>query len=67
MVYSEVRRIQQGNKPAANSDSALGPLRTHLPSSGQAASRWPSDPQGSSVIYSQVKVVRPPASAAPRS
>ncbi|XP_058557524.1 Fc receptor-like protein 5 isoform X4 [Neofelis nebulosa] len=56
VVYSEVQRIPQGSKPAANPDSVLGLLRTHLPSHGQAASHRPSDPPGSSVIYSQVKV-----------
>ncbi|XP_078296837.1 Fc receptor-like protein 5 isoform X4 [Panthera onca] len=56
VVYSEVQRIPQGSRPAANPDSVLGLLRTHLPSHGQAASHRPSDPPGSSVIYSQVKV-----------
>ncbi|XP_077607763.1 Fc receptor-like protein 5 isoform X3 [Crocuta crocuta] len=67
VVYSEVRRVLQGDRPAANSESTLGLLWTHLPSRCQAASHWPPDPQGSSVIYSQVKVVCPPVSAAPRS
>ncbi|XP_040308457.1 Fc receptor-like protein 3 isoform X4 [Herpailurus yagouaroundi] len=67
VVYSEVRRIPQGSKPAANSDSVLGLLRTHLPSHGQAASHRPSDPPGSSVIYSQVKVACPSACVAPQS
>ncbi|XP_047696007.1 Fc receptor-like protein 5 isoform X4 [Prionailurus viverrinus] len=67
VVYSEVRRIPQGSKPAANSDSVLGLLRTHLPSHGQAASHRPSDPLGSSVIYSQVKVACPSAYVAPQS
>ncbi|XP_053064874.1 Fc receptor-like protein 5 isoform X5 [Acinonyx jubatus] len=67
VVYSEVRRIPQGSKPAANSDSVLGLLRTHLPSHGQAASHRPSDPPGSSVIYSQVKVACPSAYVAPQS
>ncbi|XP_039074432.1 Fc receptor-like protein 5 isoform X2 [Hyaena hyaena] len=67
VVYSEVRRGPQGDRPAANSESALGLLWTHLPSRCQAAGYWPPDPQGSSVIYSQVKVVCPPVSAAPRS
>ncbi|XP_042831497.1 Fc receptor-like protein 5 [Panthera tigris] len=56
VVYSEVQRIPQGSRPAANPDSVLGLLRTHLPPHGQAASYRPSDPPGSSVIYSQVKV-----------
>ncbi|XP_053764830.1 Fc receptor-like protein 5 isoform X2 [Panthera pardus] len=56
VVCSEVQRIPQGSRPAANPDSVLGLLRTHLPSHGQAASHRPSDPPGSSVIYSQVKV-----------
>ncbi|XP_049490692.1 Fc receptor-like protein 5 isoform X2 [Panthera uncia] len=56
VVYSEVQRIPQGSRPAANPDSVLGLLRTHLPPHGQAASHRPSDPPGSSVIYSQVKV-----------
>ncbi|XP_045310629.1 Fc receptor-like protein 5 isoform X4 [Leopardus geoffroyi] len=67
VVYSEVRRIPQGSKPAANSDSVLGLLRTHPPSHGQAASHRPSDPPGSSVIYSQVKVACPSAYVAPQS
>ncbi|XP_042782269.1 Fc receptor-like protein 5 [Panthera leo] len=56
VVYSEVQRIPQGSRPAANPDSVVGLLRTHLPSHGQAASHRPSGPPGSSVIYSQVKV-----------
>uniref|UniRef100_A0A673U3Y0 Fc receptor like 3 n=1 Tax=Suricata suricatta TaxID=37032 RepID=A0A673U3Y0_SURSU len=52
VVYTEVRRGHQGDRPAANSDSALL-FWTHLPSRSQAASHRPADPQGSSVIYSQ--------------
>ncbi|XP_029789304.1 LOW QUALITY PROTEIN: Fc receptor-like protein 5 [Suricata suricatta] len=66
VVYTEVRRGHQGDRPAANSDSALL-FWTHLPSRSQAASHRPADPQGSSVIYSQVKAARPPASTALRS
>lgn len=53
--------------PTAASNSALRLLRTYLPSHSPAASQRPSRPQGSSVIYSQVKVASLPASAAPRS
>uniref|UniRef100_A0A452TCQ7 Fc receptor like 5 n=1 Tax=Ursus maritimus TaxID=29073 RepID=A0A452TCQ7_URSMA len=67
VVYSEVRTIQQGNRRAAASNSALRLLRTYLPSHSPAASQRPSRPQGSSVIYSQVKVASLPASTAPRS
>ncbi|KAF3822988.1 hypothetical protein GH733_010424 [Mirounga leonina] len=43
-------------------------MQTHLPSHGPAAGQQRlSRPQGSSVIYSQVKVAPLPASAAPRS
>nr|XP_055180081.1 Fc receptor-like protein 5 [Nyctereutes procyonoides] len=56
VVYSEVRRIQEGNKQAVASDSALRLLWTYLPSHGPIASPQPYSAQGSSVIYSQVKV-----------
>ncbi|XP_072588730.1 Fc receptor-like protein 5 isoform X1 [Vulpes vulpes] len=55
VVYSEVRRIQEGNKHAVASDSALRLLWTYLPSHGPIASPQPYSAQGSSVIYSQVK------------
>nr|XP_025716385.1 Fc receptor-like protein 5 isoform X2 [Callorhinus ursinus] len=68
VVYSEVRMIQEGNRHAVASNSALRLLRTYLPSYGPATSQQRlSRPQGSSVIYSQVKVASLPASAAPRS
>uniref|UniRef100_A0A7N5JN47 Fc receptor like 5 n=1 Tax=Ailuropoda melanoleuca TaxID=9646 RepID=A0A7N5JN47_AILME len=67
VVYSEVRTIQQGNRRAVASNSALRLLRTYLPSRSPAASRQPSRPQSSSVIYSQVKVASLPASVSPRS
>ncbi|XP_006748221.2 Fc receptor-like protein 5, partial [Leptonychotes weddellii] len=68
VVYSEVRTIQEGNRHAAAPNSTLRLLQTHLPSHGPAASQQRlSRPQGSSVIYSQVKVAPLPASAAPRS
>ncbi|XP_045732297.2 Fc receptor-like protein 5 [Mirounga angustirostris] len=83
VVYSEVRTIQEGNRHAGlrkqmssqqlEDDSLLlGWLcpssPTHLPSHGPAAGQQRlSRPQGSSVIYSQVKVAPLPASAAPRS
>ena len=60
-------RLSSALSPSANSDSVLGLLRTHLPSHGQAASHRPSDPPGSSVIYSQVKVACPSAYVAPQS
>lgn len=53
--------------PAVASNSALRLLRTYLPSRSPAASRQPSRPQSSSVIYSQVKVASLPASVSPRS
>ncbi|XP_038527683.1 Fc receptor-like protein 5 isoform X4 [Canis lupus familiaris] len=55
VVYSEVRRIQEGNKHAVASDSSLRLLWTYLPSHGQIASPQPYSAQDSSVIYSQVK------------
>ncbi|XP_004416015.1 PREDICTED: uncharacterized protein LOC101382511 [Odobenus rosmarus divergens] len=56
VVYSEVRMIQEGNRHAVASNSALRLLRTYLPSHGPATSQQRlSGPQGSSVIYSQVK------------
>ncbi|XP_027466684.2 Fc receptor-like protein 5 isoform X2 [Zalophus californianus] len=68
VVYSEVRMIQEGNRHAVASNSALRLLRTYLPSYGPATSQQRlCRPQGSSVIYSQVKVASLPASAAPRS
>nr|XP_012423390.1 PREDICTED: Fc receptor-like protein 5 [Odobenus rosmarus divergens] len=57
VVYSEVRMIQEGNRHAVASNSALRLLRTYLPSHGPATSQQRlSGPQGSSVIYSQVKL-----------
>ncbi|XP_035574463.1 Fc receptor-like protein 5 isoform X4 [Canis lupus familiaris] len=55
VVYSEVRRIQEGNKHAVASDSSLRLLWTYLPSHGPIASPQPYSAQDSSVIYSQVK------------
>nr|XP_021537532.1 Fc receptor-like protein 3 [Neomonachus schauinslandi] len=55
VVYSEVRTIQEGNRHAAASNSALRLLQTYLPSHGPATSQQRlSRPQGSSVIYSQL-------------
>ncbi|XP_041604015.1 Fc receptor-like protein 5 isoform X2 [Vulpes lagopus] len=60
VVYSEVRRIQEGNKHAVASDSsALRLLWTYLPSHGPIASPQPYSAQGSSVIYSQAQGVPP--------